>query len=112
MHRSITFFALLCCISAFCRAGDIPLERRPGLLYETFGNTDLTRSFGTRHAPDLDAMDNANNDYGLRFTGFLAAPTDGEYAFRVQADTGVRLSLGGKTVIDGWARREAPRTPR
>jgi len=49
-------------------------------------------------------MDNANNDYGLRFTGFLAAQTDGEYAFRVEADTGVRLILGGKTVIDGWAR--------
>lgn len=81
----------------------IPLERRPGLIYERFGNTDLTRSFGTRYAPDLDAMDNENNDYGLRFTGFLAAPTAGEYAFRVEADTGVRLILGGKTVIGGWA---------
>jgi hypothetical protein len=80
-----------------------PLERRPGLLYERFGNTDLTRSFGTRYAPDLDAMDNVNNDYALRFTGFLATPIDGEYAFRVEADTGVRLILGGKTVIDGWA---------
>jgi hypothetical protein len=87
------------------RAKDaIPLECRPGLLYKRFGNTDLTRPFGTRHAPDLDAMDNENNDYALRFTGYLAVPTAGEYVFRVEADTGVRLLLGGKTVIDGWAR--------
>ena len=60
------------------RAKDaIPLECRPGLLYKRFGNTDLTRPFGTRHAPDLDAMDNENNDYALRFTGYLAVPTAG-----------------------------------
>ena len=48
-------------------------------------------------------MDKGHNDWGLRFAGQLTPPADGEYVFRAEADTGVRLKLEGKTVIDGWA---------
>jgi hypothetical protein len=105
MNHVIKLFAalLLAPLATLQSPGAPNPQHRPGLLYERFGNTDLTRSFGTRYAPNLDAMDNENNDYGLRFTGFLAAPIAGEYFFRVEADTGARLILGSKTVIDGWA---------
>ena len=64
----------------------------------------MDRSFGVRSAPDLDAMYQENSDYGLRFAGFLTPPFDGEYAFRAEVDTGVRLKMDGKPVIDGWAK--------
>jgi hypothetical protein len=52
-------------------------------------------------------MDKGHNDWGLRFTGLLTPPADGDYLFRVEADTGVRLKLEGKTVIDGWVQDDA-----
>jgi len=54
-------------------------------------------------------MDQEGNDWGLRFTGMLTPPVDGEFAFRAEADIGVRVTIGNQLVIDGWA-KDAART--
>jgi hypothetical protein len=74
-----------------------------GLAYELFGNPALDRLQEAGSAPDIGPMDQGHNDWGLRFTGLLTSPMDGDYVFRAEADMGVRLKLDGKPVIDGWA---------
>ena len=76
---------------------------QPGLAYELFGNPALERVAESGSVPDVAPMDKGQNDWGLRFTGLLTPPTDGAYAFRAEAEMGVRLKLDGKLVIDGWA---------
>ncbi len=76
---------------------------QPGLAYERFGNPALERVAESGSVPDIAAMDKGDNDWGLRFSGLLAPGMDGEYAFRAEADTGVRVKIDGKLVIDGWA---------
>lgn len=39
-------------------------------------------------------------DVGLLFTGYIAAPADGEYTFTLTADTGALLRIHNATVID------------
>jgi hypothetical protein len=110
--RLIGIAVLLCvavCIAVDSElSGDLNVQQSlekdtVGLTCEFFGNTELNRSFGVRLAPDIDAMYNDNSNYGLRFNGFLTPPLEGEYEFRAEADTGVRLIVDGKKVIDGWA---------
>lgn len=74
-----------------------------GLDYEFFGSPTLERLGDSGSALDVGPMDKGHNDWGLRFTGLLMPPADGEYAFRAEADTGLRLYLDGNPVIDGWA---------
>ena len=80
---------------------------QPGLAYELFGDTNLERAQGSGPATEIGPMDKGNNDWGLRFTGMLMPPADGEYAFRAEADTGVRVTIGNNLVIDGWAKDAA-----
>jgi hypothetical protein len=81
-----------------------------GLAYERFGDTDLERRLGdSGSAPDVGPMDKGHNDWGFRFTGLLMPPADGEYAFRAEANTGVRVKIINAPVIDDWA-RDAART--
>jgi hypothetical protein len=82
---------------------------QPGIAYELFGDTNLERAQGSGPATEISPMDKGNSDWGLRFAGTLTPPVEGEYAFRAEADTGVRVKIDGKTVIDGWA-RDAART--
>lgn len=75
-----------------------------GLAYERFGDPALERLQETGSTPDIGPMDKGHNDWGLRFTGRLTPPADGDYVFRAEADMGVRVYLDGRPVIDGWAR--------
>lgn len=86
-------------------AGAAACQPKPqaGLAYELFGSSALDRLQEAGSAPDIGPMDRGHKDWGLRFTGLLTPPTDGEYVFRAEADMGVRLELDGKPVIDGWA---------
>jgi hypothetical protein len=77
---------------------------QPGLAYEVFGSPALGRSAEVGTVLDITAMDKGNNDWSLRFTGVLTPPADGEYVFRIEADTGVRLKVADQFVVNGWAR--------
>ena len=74
-----------------------------GLAYELFGDANLQRLGESGNAAEIGPMDKGSSDWGLRFTGMLTPPADGEYLLRAEADTGVRVKLDGKPVIDGWA---------
>jgi hypothetical protein len=41
-----------------------------------------------------------DENFGLRFTGFINVPTDGIYTFYTASDDGSRLSIGDKLVVD------------
>lgn len=85
-------------------------EVAPGLVRELFGNPRLETVYGsdTCSAPLVEGEERGN-DWALRFLGQITAPRDGEYRFRLEADTGARLRIGEELVVDGWA-REAART--
>jgi len=79
-------------------------ELQAGLAYEYFGDPALERLQETGSTPDIGTRDRGAGDWGLRFIGLLTPPADGDYVFRAEADTGVRVYLDGRPVIDGWAR--------
>jgi hexosaminidase len=41
-----------------------------------------------------------NNPFGVKFSGFLEIPADGDYTFSIRSDDGSRLSIGGLEVLD------------
>ena len=45
-------------------------------------------------------LDDYKNQFGVVYTGKLAAPKDGEYTFAIAGDDGVRLSIDGRKVIE------------
>jgi alpha-L-rhamnosidase len=47
----------------------------------------------------LDAVPRPADGFGLVFTGFLNAPADGDYRFRLASDDGSRLLIDGRTVV-------------
>lgn len=53
---------------------------------------------GSPSAPTL-GVDN----YSIRWSGYLLAPSTGLYTFRTVSDDGVRLSVNGMSLIDNWA---------
>jgi hypothetical protein len=78
-----------------------------GFMYELFGGSAAVLA-GDRPAksgftPHLEANLCVGNDWGQRFTGQLMPQVDGDYAFRAEANTGVRVKIDGKLIIDGWA---------
>ncbi len=40
--------------------------------------------------------------YSIRWSGFVAPEEAGDYDFLIRSGTGIRLSVDGKTVVDGW----------
>jgi hypothetical protein len=80
---------------------------QPGLLSVMFESTDLTRPTAT----GITVFEQVNvdtgvkiNDYSRLWIGRIKGPTDGEVELFAEADDGVRVAVGGQTVIDGWAK--------
>jgi len=101
--------AVLLVAAGTLRAGQS--DQQPGILYQVYGDAEPdSRRYASevRVRPDLNGLDWAPHltrqlGWGLRCTGLLTPPADGEFVFRAEADTGVRLKLDGIPVIDGWA---------
>ena len=86
-------------------------DRRPGLVVKVYEAPDLQRG-GLARLDDLkpvatEVVQEINvdartrdNQFGLRFTGFLEVPTDGQYRFHLSSDDGSRLYVGGALVVD------------
>jgi len=87
--------------------GTMAEEPKPGLAYELFGDANLQRLAESGSVAEIGPMDKGSSDWSLRFTGMLTPPTDGDYVFRAEADTGVRVKINQKLVIDGWAKDAA-----
>ena len=50
-----------------------------------------------------------DDNFGLRFSGWIEAPADGRYTFHLRSDDGSRLHLDGEVVVDNGG-VHAPRT--
>ena len=86
-------------------------ENENGLQSEYFNNTNLSGNPVLRRIdPDIDVNWNNipappgvnNNNFSVRWTGFVKAPTSGLYRFQTVTDDGVRLWINGQLVIDNW----------
>ncbi len=53
---------------------------------------------GVNSQPNL-AVRNRDENYGLRYTGYLSVPTDGQYTFYTSSDDGTRLLIGSTEVV-------------
>jgi len=65
----------------------------PDFITLTANKTGITPTF------DLNPRERDNN-FALRFKGFIDLPADGKYVFYTRSDDGSRLSIGGRTVVD------------
>jgi beta-glucosidase len=87
------------CIDADCT--------RPGVKVEQFAGTELA---GAPVKVDVDA--NVRFSWGrpvreerrssVRFTGYIVPQETGPFRFRLNSDTGYRVLIDGKTVVDAW----------
>ena len=86
-------------------------ERRPGLILQVYEADDLQRGGLSR----LDGIQpvathvvgeigvekrTRDNQFGMRYAGFLEVPADGRYRFHLSSDDGSRLFVGGRVVVD------------
>ncbi|HXE40263.1 MAG TPA: PA14 domain-containing protein, partial [Azonexus sp.] len=72
------------------------------LRQRVYSNIDPVVDFTTwgtgSPAPEVPA-----NEFSVRWTGWVQAPTSGTYTFYVNSDDGARLWIDGQNIIDHWA---------
>lgn len=76
-----------------------------------YSDQTLGKEAGWRHDRDVDFDWNGTSPlagvpgdgWSARWTGTFTPPSSGKYRFRVAADDGVRVFVGGRKVIDDWA---------
>lgn len=102
----LTFFILMAAISSTAMAqtalNGIHTSYYHGQNFDTLvvSRTEFRPGFTLFYqspAPGVRAQ-----DFSVRWTGKLMAPTDGEYTFVLAADDGIRFWFGGKLLIDEW----------
>jgi len=83
-------------------------DAKPGLVYRVYeGGWSALPEFdkldpadsGTAGKIDMGVTDRGSN-FGLVFSGYLAAPTAGEYTFYTTSDDGSALYIDGEKVVD------------
>lgn len=85
----------------FTRPGELPTL--PGLEYRACEGPKLYRAAPSGlSAPDIGPMDTGKASWSIQFRGSITAPVEGEYAFRAEAESGLRLKINGAMVMDGW----------
>jgi alpha-D-xyloside xylohydrolase len=80
-----------------------------GLTAEYFNGQDLKNAVAARIDPQVDFDWKAapiaglgQENFSVRWTGFVQAEGGGEYTFTTTSDDGARLWIDGKQVIDDW----------
>lgn len=87
----------------------------PGLLGAYFDEQDLTGKTVYRLDETINfdwgdgspLPDMPPDQFSIRWTGQLEAPTNGEYTFFLESDDGTRLWLDGELIIDAWRTQPA-----
>lgn len=90
------------------RDAENPANTVAGLDYGYYeGNWSVLPNFagltpvrsGTASVPDLSVR-SRNDNFGLRFTGYINVPTDGAYTFFTSSDDGSKLYIGSTEVVN------------
>jgi PA14 domain len=106
LPQRVLVLALVMLIAAALRAQESP---QPGLLTVMFESIEFTRPTGLEMMPDVNVDTGWKvNDYSRIWIGRIKSPASGQVEFFAEADDGLRLSIGGRRIIDGWG----PDTPR
>lgn len=102
-HRDLQGEAVLCSVwaDARTRASCAPELFRNGLVGHYYRGVDPAgRTEVVQRDPLLYANDVLPAPFGIVWQGALAAPVDGVYRFRTEADDGALLLLDGQVVVD------------
>jgi hypothetical protein len=91
----------------------------PGLAYAYYeGNWERLPDFGnqtpaaTGTATGVDlGVRKRDDNFALRFTGYVEVPTDGIYTFYLNSDDGSRLLIGSEVVVDNDGLHAAVEVP-
>ncbi len=95
-------------------------ERSEGLRFHAYLLDDAARNPFGRMATDAPSSSGVatsigvddrprDNNFGLRFSGWIEVPADGRYTFHLRSDDGSRLHLDGEISVDNGG-VHAPRT--
>jgi hypothetical protein len=105
-------FALVLCLVTLLLASIAPAAEEPaaaaaaagpGLCTVLFENIEFKRPTGLAIMPQVNVDTGWKiNDYSRVWIGHLKAPVSGRVEIFAEADDGLRLSMGGKRIIDGW----------
>lgn len=79
-------------------------EPLTGLAFVFFHDTDLQRPAAHGVEQQLNMELTGYNDCSKLWLGEVLSPVTGLLSSEAETDTGVRLYLDGKPVIDGWSR--------
>lgn len=76
---------------------------KSGLVAVFFNSSDFTRPRGFSIDSQVSMNTrNKHHDYSMLWIGLFNTPVTGEITFHAEADNGLQLTVGKKTVIDGW----------
>ncbi|MEM8712958.1 MAG: PA14 domain-containing protein, partial [Planctomycetota bacterium] len=93
---------------------DGSFERRPGMLAQVYhgdfkGRDGVEKMLGSETVKEavvrsVDegfalALETRDNQFGIRYSGLIDAPEEGEYTFHLASDDGSWLSIGGRPLI-------------
>jgi mono/diheme cytochrome c family protein len=90
------------------READEPADARPGVAWDAyeggFGKVpdfDGLKPYASGVSPRIDLkVARRDQNYALRFRGYLDVPADGTYTFTTASDDGSILRIGDQTVVD------------
>jgi hypothetical protein len=90
------------------------VRKDQGLLGEYYADQKLEKLVLKRVDPTVNftwgtgvpAADVPENDFSVRWTGFVVPPQSGRYTFSASTDDGVRLWIDGKLLIEKWVSRK------
>lgn len=65
---------------------------------------------GTLNSISLSIPGRVNDNFGIRFTGFINVPSDGEYSFYLTSDDGSKFSIDGVEIVANQVQPETSGT--
>ncbi len=98
-------------------AADQPDAKRPKLLPGLVGTYFGDRNFRKQRVQRIDSTidfawgdgsphaDVKNDNFSIRWEGFIAIPRSGRYTFIINSDDGVRMWLRGEQLMNDWVER-------
>jgi len=80
------------------------ISSAPGLAGSVFSGKDFSRpekEVSFLHSADLQWGYHLGGDWSARWSGFIESPYSGEVIFSAETESGLRLKIGDKVIIDG-----------